>query len=184
MFRAKKGRVVLLGLVVVLVLAMASPALAGGKGNGKGRGGGGGGDGSTGSISLDQANPQFRDTVTFTISWSSSKSPWVKVTCRQGGVLVYQQTHGFFTGYLWDQTYTLGPTSYWTSGDADCVGDLGYSAKNGRWRPVASTTFHVSDVGTGSADGGSAGSGVESPSATGGTTASPSVRSLFGPVAV
>lgn len=91
----------------------------------------------------------FGDTVAFDIVspyWDSlgGRGPWVHVTCRQAGVIVSQQSHGYFEGYYLDSIFALGPTNLWESGAASCQADLGHWSKNfGRFQVEASLGFNV-----------------------------------------
>ncbi len=98
------------------------------------------------SVTLVQLNPTaggpyIGDKVTFKVS-SSISSVWVKVECYQNSKMVYTDSRGFFPSYPWGQTYTLGPTTVWTSGPASCKGDLITTTKRGT-SVLASTSFNV-----------------------------------------
>ncbi len=56
---------------------------------------------------------------------------------------MYGEWHGQFDGYRLDPTFTLGPTPSWSGGSADCVAEVGYFARNGRFRVQAQVTFSV-----------------------------------------
>ena len=129
--------------IVLAALALsATPALAGG------RQGGGGGSTSS-SLQLVQLSPSaggpyFGDRITFNVSTTATTQPWVTATCSQNGVVVYQQTQGFFPTYLYGQIFTLGPTPMWSAGAADCKATLVQRTSNGRSKTLAAITFHVS----------------------------------------
>ncbi len=127
-------------LVAALLVTLAVPAV--GK-PGKGNGGGGSG-GNDAQIALEQPPPYvLGQEVTFATSGSRSSSPWVRVMCYQAGTLVSQETNPVGGNYFVDDIFQLGPTTSWTAGDADCTAELGFFAKNARWRSEASMTFHV-----------------------------------------
>ena len=65
----------------------------------------------------------------------------VKAQCYQNGTLVYVEYAGLDANN--QAVLTLGPTTLWTGGDADCTASKGYFGNSGRWRSVASTTFYV-----------------------------------------
>lgn len=113
--------------VVLAAAAFAGPvdAAKGGKGGGTSGGGSDGtGDGSSVAlVILDGSAPSIGDLATFNVS-SSTETVWVAAKCTQGGQVVYQENHGFYPSYPWGQTYTLGPTSLWESGDASCTAEL------------------------------------------------------------
>ena len=124
---------------LVLALVLVPTALAGNAGNG----------GSSSSITLvpldpDAGGANFGEQVTFNVSTNATK-PWVEVACYQNGGLVYNQWHGFFPEYGWDQIFTLGPTQSWKGGDADCTGRLFVvsNPKTGRQTTLAITSFHA-----------------------------------------
>ncbi len=85
---------------------------------------------------------QLGSQVTFSVATNRTDRPWVSVACYQSRVLVYKQYHGMFAGYYTDPVFTLGPTTNWTSGGANCVGTLLYFA-NGREHSLATTSFSV-----------------------------------------
>jgi hypothetical protein len=86
--------------------------------------------------------PHFGDRVTFLVSTSRTDYPWVQNRCWQNGTLVLEQWHGFFDGYMFGQTFTLGPTTRWTAGAASCEARL-MSQDNGRNRVLAATSYQV-----------------------------------------
>ena len=79
--------------------------------------------------------------MTFDVSTDESTRPWVNLKCYQGRDLVAEGWDGFFDGALGDRLFGLySPT--WTGGDADCTAAL-VTSVNGRYRELASTSFHV-----------------------------------------
>lgn len=130
--------------------AAAATAAKGG-GGGKPGGGGttGGGGGTINWVMVDDKNgdqvPSFTDTITFAVQTSSTTKPWVTVKCSQNGTLVYKESNGIFSTSL-DQNFTLGPSTSWPSGAADCTATLenwdSYS-KNGSITVLTSTTFRA-----------------------------------------
>ena len=133
--------------LVATVLAAAGPAYAG-HGTSGGGGGGGSNGGGNGSVTLvplysHTGGPVIGDWVTFSVS-TSAAYPYVRVTCTQGGTLVYSQTNGFFATYPWGQDYQLGPTPSWTAGSAACVATLFVTNSKGGSTTLASTSFAVS----------------------------------------
>ena len=74
-------------------------------------------------------------------SFNPGGTVWAFAQCYQGGTLVYAQYVKASSSNT--ATFTLGPTPMWQGGDADCTAQEGYWGRNGRWRVVASTTFHV-----------------------------------------
>ena len=98
---------------------------------------------SGGTISINEAAPyRFGQRMTFTVSAPGVASPFVVNECFQGGVRVYSEVHGMWPGALYGSTFTLGPTSTWTGGDADCTAKLDDQSRK---RPVvlAEISFHV-----------------------------------------
>jgi hypothetical protein len=115
----------------------------------------GGGKTSSSSISLQlmaaptasgSANPSYGQSVTFNVSTSATSQPFVHVRCSQNGSLVYEAWQAWFYGQNGTQSFTLGGTTAWQSGAADCTATLenwdSYS-KNGKITTLASTAFHV-----------------------------------------
>jgi hypothetical protein len=122
-----------------LVLAIAPAALAS-----KGGSGGGAKGASISLVVLDSADglPHFGGQVTFDVSTTVTQ-PWVNLSCYQDGAWVSGQWHGFFPGYTWGQTFTLGPTPSWQGGAADCTARLVRFGSNGRETTLATTSFHA-----------------------------------------
>ena len=84
---------------------------------------------STNSVEMIRLNgatgdPVFGERITFRISTSIS-NPFVLNRCWKNDVVVYSELHGFSdSNSLWGTTYTLGPTSMWQKGAANCVASL------------------------------------------------------------
>ena len=97
--------------------------------------------GRSSSIALVQPSPHYGDAVTFTISTTVTDQPWVNLKCYQGGTLVAEGWDGFFAGALGDRLFGLYSPA-WTGGAADCTAWL-VDYANGRWKQLASTSFHV-----------------------------------------
>jgi hypothetical protein len=81
--------------------------------------------------------------VTFNVT-SSAAYYFVRLDCYQGGVWVYEQTNGFYVGWLWTRNFTLASTA-WSSGAADCTALLySTSADGSNFQSLATMSFHVS----------------------------------------
>ena len=133
-----------LALLIVGCLAVASiPAHAAKGGSGKGKGGvtpyvGGG-------LVLNQSDPHYGDSVSFSSSYPSVRetvSIWVH--CSQNGEMVYQ-----FSGPD-DGQFPLGgagTSSAWTGGAATCGADLYYYTTQGQTQTslvtLGTTSFEV-----------------------------------------
>jgi len=131
-----RGRTVVLALVLAGLALAVTPAL-GGRGN------------SSislvmlsGSTGATGSGPQIGNQVTFEITTTATDQPWVNVNCYQDGAWAYGQWHGFFPGYQFGQTFSLGPTTLWQAGAAECTATLAMW-QNGRDKALASTSFHV-----------------------------------------
>jgi hypothetical protein len=85
--------------------------------------------------------PRYGDQVTFSVSTQATAYPYVNLKCYQDGALVGEGWAGFFYGALGDQVFTLW-SPQWIGGAADCTAWLTMYA-NGKWRQLASTSFHV-----------------------------------------
>ena len=125
---------IIVGIVAALLLAlspMLKPAddLAGIKGANAARG--------SGTITVPDG--VYGGTVTATVN--PGGNVWAYAACYQGRTLVYAQYVKVSSSNT--ATFTLGPTPLWQGGDADCTAEEGSWGRNGRWRAVASTTFHV-----------------------------------------
>jgi hypothetical protein len=128
---------------LVGALVLATPAVAASNGNG-------GGAAKSSSISLAQPSaataaavtgPGYGDLVSFDISTNETATPFVNVNCYQNGALVSEGWEGYFDGALGDRYFGLY-SPVWTGGAADCTASLD-SLVNGRFRVLASTSFHV-----------------------------------------
>ena len=113
-------------LVVGLVAGTALAARGGGGGKaGGGHGGSTSGTGTLAVVMVDDANsdgaPNYADTITFAVT-SSLSSPYVDVTCTQGGTLVYSASAGFYASFPWPGARNMPLYSpSWSGGAADCV---------------------------------------------------------------
>ncbi len=133
-------RTFLIVLVMATILAtVTTGAAVAGKG---GRGHSGGGSISLVLLNSTDALPHYGQQVTFNVSTTTTK-PWVGLDCSQNGTWVYGSWAGFFSGYDWGQTFTLGPTNSWFGGAADCTAKLVTFSTNGRENILATTSFHV-----------------------------------------
>lgn len=95
----------------------------------------------TPTLSAVAPSPSYGDTVTFDVSTTATTTPYVNLKCYQGGVEVGEGWAAFFAGGA-PGSFGLysGP---WSGGAADCTADLGMFANNGKWKVLASTSFHV-----------------------------------------
>ena len=96
---------------------------------------------SSSQSSTAQSGPHYGDVVTFTASTNQTSNPFVNVRCYQNGSLVLSGWSAYFTGGLGDRTFGLASAA-WQGGAADCTADLDMYS-NGRWKVLASTSFHV-----------------------------------------
>ena len=103
----------------------------------------------SGTGQLAPAQPRVGSQVTFTVQTSASE-PWVSVACYQNGVAVYGQYWGFWAGYspsaLTDTmaaggVFTLGPTAFWSGGQASCVATLYTFSKSHKQNTLATLPF-------------------------------------------
>jgi hypothetical protein len=96
---------------------------------------------SSSPSSTAASGPRYGDVVTFTVSTNQTSNPFVNVRCYQNGSLVLSGWSAFSAGGLGDRTFGLASAA-WRSGAADCTADLDMYS-NGRWKVLASTSFHV-----------------------------------------
>jgi hypothetical protein len=87
------------------------------------------------------ASPSYGDPITFAVSTTATQYPYVNLLCYQNGALVAEGWTGFFEGALGNQTFRLY-SPQWTGGEADCTAWLDMNS-HGRWKQLASTSFHV-----------------------------------------
>jgi hypothetical protein len=135
---------------LVGALALAAPGLAL-AGNGNSSAGSGKSPSSIvlaqpggGSVAASSTSwPRYGDMVTFDISTTETAYPYVNLKCYQNGQLVAEGWEGYFDGALGDRFFGLY-SPIWTGGAADCTAWLDKYA-NGRWKQLASTSFHVSE---------------------------------------
>jgi hypothetical protein len=125
-------------LIVLLMfglIAGTTLAAKGGGGSGGGKGGGHGGHaGGSGSSSLSvvmvedlngDGQPNWGDTITFSVSTTATDSPYVEVKCYQDGTLVYGASAGFYAAYPWPGAQMMPLSSpSWTAGAATCSAAL------------------------------------------------------------
>ena len=95
----------------------------------------------TASLSASSSGPRYGDRITFDFSTTQTSNPFVNLRCYQDGSLVLNGWSAYFPGGLGDGTFGLGSPA-WQSGAADCTADLDMYS-NGRWKALASTSFHV-----------------------------------------
>ena len=86
-------------------------------------------------------SPRHGDQVTFNVSTTATANPYVNLKCYKNGLLVAEGWEGFFDGALGDKIFTLW-SPMWTGGSAECTAALAMYSK-GRWKTLASTSFHV-----------------------------------------
>ena len=96
----------------------------------------------TAATAASTSTPHFGDMVTFTVSTTATNNPFVNLNCYQNGILVMNSWSAFFPGGLGDGNYGRYSPS-WKCGAAECRADLGLLANNGKWKVLASTSFHV-----------------------------------------
>jgi hypothetical protein len=141
-------------LVALLVVGLIAGTAFAGKGSGSATTGGGhnkgGSSAGTGTLSgpvlLDSTDgiAHYGQSITFRVT-STSKYYFVRATCKQNGAQVWQQTQGFYPGWLWGTTYVLNGLR-WTSGAADCSAVLYSQNLDGSNQQTQdSLTFHVAD---------------------------------------
>ena len=116
-------------LLTMLVFGLIAGTTLAAKG-GAGKGGGGNGHGGpknqmSGTVSLVLVSPpdaNYGEGVKFDVV-TNAPWPFVDLDCSQGGVAVYHSTVGYYGGWPWSDTFTLGGWA-WPSGGADCVATL------------------------------------------------------------
>jgi len=84
-------------------------------------------------------SPTYGDTITFDVS-TTEMDPYVDLKCYQNGAQVSEGWAAFRVGA--ERTFVLD-SPLWSSGAADCTADLGVFANNGKWKVLATTSFHV-----------------------------------------
>ena len=127
-------------LIALLVVALVAGTALAGKGGTKGGGKAPRGSSTINLVMVNDANgngaPNWHDTITFDISTTQTDSPYLAVTCYQGGTLVYGADAGFYDSYPWPGARLMPLYSpSWTGGAADCTAVLN--------RKLATLQFHV-----------------------------------------
>src|SRR5438093_4620685 len=98
--------------VALLLVPAAFAAKGGGSGGGGHKPGGGGTLGGTGTLSgpvllnSTDGSAHYGQNVTFSVT-STAQYYFVKADCYQNGTQVWEQTQGFYSGWLWGTTYYL-----------------------------------------------------------------------------
>ena len=92
------------------------------------------------SLAAATSGPRYGDVVTFDVSTTQTSNPFVNVRCSQDGNLVFDAWSSY-AGGLGDETFGLASAA-WRDGSANCTANLDKWA-NGKWRVLASTSFHV-----------------------------------------
>jgi len=64
----------------------------------------------------------FGQSITFKVT-STSQYYFVRADCYQNGTRVWEQSQGFYPGWLWGTTYVLAG-AVWTGGAANCTAVL------------------------------------------------------------
>lgn len=82
--------------------------------------------------------PRYGDFVSFDVSTNETAYPWVNLKCFQSGDLVAEGWDSYANGAGDFGLYS----GVWTGGAADCTASL-VTLVNGRWKQLASTSFHV-----------------------------------------
>jgi hypothetical protein len=145
----KPALLLVLSLAVVALALVPTVGLAAKGGNGdRGGGGAGGGGGDTPyTVTVDQAAPyHFGQQITVSTDapvYPDNMGPWIDLICYQGNTKVLAVTHaGFSGGWYYGWPFTLGPTSMWSGGAAEC--EVVVSHQSRRKTVVdARTAFHV-----------------------------------------
>jgi hypothetical protein len=114
--------------MLAAVLALAAPSFAGAPSR-------------SSSIAL-AGSPSYGDLVSFEVSTTDTAYPWVHLKCFQNGTMVAEGRETYYEGGYSDGEFGLY-SPMWTGGAADCTAWLEYYTANGRWKQLASTSFHV-----------------------------------------
>ena len=125
--------------VATAAVVAANPVLAG-KPPGKP------GSRSAGSIALAPVDStdgltHYGQTVRFDVSTTATDQPWVNLQCFQNGELVAEGWNGYFSDSITGRDFGLYSPK-WTGGAAECTAWL-VDYAGGRWKQLASTSFHV-----------------------------------------
>jgi hypothetical protein len=94
---------------------------------------------SSSFTALATSGPRYGDTITFAVDTTATSYPFVNLTCSQNGSEVAHGSAAFFGGA--QGTFGLYSPK-WTGGAADCTANLDMYW-NGKWKHLASTSFHV-----------------------------------------
>jgi len=121
----KVARAVTVPAVLALTVAgIAAPAFAG-KPAGTGKPSAGGSTLTLVLLDSTDGVAHHGQRVTFEASSSSTTSPHVRLSCSQGGTVVYSTQTGYYASYPWPWTNTMTlSSSAWTGGAADCTATL------------------------------------------------------------
>ena len=107
---------------------------------------------TTSSIVLNEADPHFGGTVTFTVTYPDMKyTPFVSVLCSQNGEIVYQYAQWSEADGPWVPSLTLWD-AIWAAnggGSANCVADLYYYIWKGQTETALVHLAHTEFVAAG-----------------------------------
>ena len=148
--RTRTARLGLFAAAGALALSLALvPAAFAAKGGGGGGGHKPGGGGATGTGTLSgpvllnstDGSAHYGQNISFRAT-STSQYYFVKADCYQNGVQVWEQTQGFYSGWLWGTTYYLGGY-VWIGGAANCTAVLYAQNPDGTTQNQANLSFNV-----------------------------------------
>lgn len=130
-------------LITLLLLIIATPTIVGNymSFSPEAAKGGSAGKVTISLVQTDGSNPNFGESIQFAVDRGALTAPAVIVTCSQNGGVVYGESHGIASGF--SGPFTLGPTSVWTGGAADCVAQVWETYQNAKLVRGASVSFHV-----------------------------------------
>lgn len=105
---------------------------------------------SAASISLDLASVpdgtvNFGDSFSFIYDTAPHADfSTIQLLCYQNGELVFSDARATYPGgYGFGVPFQAGPSAAWTSGAADCTGELGHRLNSGHFKVDASVDFAV-----------------------------------------
>jgi len=124
--------ILVVGVAILACALLAGSALAAKGGNGHGRFSS---ESTVSSITLNEPDPHFGGTVSFTLAYPSmNETPMVRVICSQNGEMVYQYAQWSDGSSPWIPMFVLWSATWAANGGgpADCIADLYYYTWQGQ----------------------------------------------------
>lgn len=84
-----------------------------------------------------------RDSITFTVSTTSTDRPFVGVRCYQGSAFVYDGYVGYFPTYMYDPWFVMSSPFWDAAASANCTARLFHYDRRGNQNVLSTLSFSV-----------------------------------------